>query len=365
MQTKCEQFTWILGKLAQRARVFCDGLSLAKRPFQDKEILSGDVAIIYENLMPKYERDIWQRRKIAQSKDYVYVGEFNEESFAIAKSKRSGYQVVDRNGTPAVPEFFHDLKAMPDGYFQYLLFAREGSSVNYFKPDETKSLASSKIFADNLCQGAKGYSEGLFCINYKVGTNWKAGKWGYFDINSNRVPKENFAEAYPFQGGYACVKRESDGHYELIDQNGRTVGAKSFSTEPIEISDGMWLATNRYGRKYFLGITHFGENSGFADFKKCTEGRIWAQDIEGWCCLDKLGKLQFEEHFDEAEPFSEGFAVVCKDGRWFFVDQSGKKAFDFETDDRDEINSFDEGVARIVKDSQEIYINHKGGRVFE
>ncbi len=77
--------------------------------------------------------------------------------------------------------------------------------------------------------------------------------------------------------------------------------------------------------------------------------------------IDKNGKEIIPCTFDGAESFSEGYAVVYKDGKGGVIDKSGKQVVPYKYD---MISDFSEGLAKIWTDDRLIgYINTKGKEV--
>ncbi len=77
--------------------------------------------------------------------------------------------------------------------------------------------------------------------------------------------------------------------------------------------------------------------------------------------IDKNGKEIIPCTFDDARSFSEGYAVVYKDGKGGVIDKSGKQVVPYKYD---MISDFSEGLAKIETDDGRIgFINTKGEEV--
>ncbi|PZM86489.1 MAG: hypothetical protein DLD55_05555, partial [candidate division SR1 bacterium] len=63
-----------------------------------------------------------------------------------------------------------------------------------------------------------------------------------------------------------------------------------------------------------------------------------------------------ESRYDYVSAFSEGFARVTKDGKWFVINEKGQKCFG----PYDYIDAFSEGFASVKKDGKYFFINTKG-----
>ena len=89
--------------------------------------------------------------------------------------------------------------------------------------------------------------------------------------------------------------------------------------------------------------------------------------------IDKSGKVVIEPQFDiESEwdklyrsrsgAFSEGLALVKKDGKWGFIDKNGKMVIEPQFDDA---GDFSEGIAKVEKDGKWGYLGKNGKMVIE
>lgn len=75
---------------------------------------------------------------------------------------------------------------------------------------------------------------------------------------------------------------------------------------------------------------------------------------------DASGKLKIDYIYDYAEEFSEGFALVLKDGRAYFIDRNGLAVFNSKYSVYKYIEGFSESRALIKADGKYGFINTKG-----
>ena len=74
-------------------------------------------------------------------------------------------------------------------------------------------------------------------------------------------------------------------------------------------------------------------------------------------CSSDLGKLSF----DDAKAFTEeGYAAVCRGGKWGFVDTDGELALDYAYEDAE---SFSNGLAAVCIDGKWGYIDTEGNMI--
>lgn len=76
--------------------------------------------------------------------------------------------------------------------------------------------------------------------------------------------------------------------------------------------------------------------------------------------VTKEGDLTIE--LDNALPFSEGLAPVCKDDKWGFIDKTGKVVIDYQFD---AAASFSDGMALVAKNDKTGFIDKTGNIVID
>jgi tetratricopeptide (TPR) repeat protein len=115
----------------------------------------------------------------------------------------------------------------------------------------------------------------------------RSGLFGYVGAVSPR-----FAQAQPFSGGVAWVRRPEAPAWELIDESGRVL---------IDASAG-YLAAERFA-----------------------EGLAWVSRDQrgGWIAIDQQNRVVVPAGFDDAKPFHRGLALVQRGG-WGAIDRDGR-----------------------------------------
>ncbi|MES2761142.1 MAG: WG repeat-containing protein [Bacteroidota bacterium] len=73
--------------------------------------------------------------------------------------------------------------------------------------------------------------------------------------------------------------------------------------------------------------------------------------------IDTLGTWVIQSHYDDALPFSEGFASVCKNDSCFYINKEGQKISNHYFE---EAESYKDGVAIVKKDNVYFLINRSG-----
>ncbi|WP_170880352.1 WG repeat-containing protein [Paenibacillus odorifer] len=81
-----------------------------------------------------------------------------------------------------------------------------------------------------------------------------------------------------------------------------------------------------------------------------------------WGFIDKSGKEVIALKYDWSDSFSEGLAAVEKDGQWGFIDKTGKEVIALQYNNG--ATSFSEGLA-AVDDGRNIYLDKTGKEVLD
>jgi hypothetical protein len=153
------------------------------------------------------------------------------------------------------------------------------------------------------------------------------GLYGYILHSGAEAISVRFDQATRFSEGLAAVRMKDDCGY--IDATGafrippRFESARSFSEGRAVVS-----VADSGNIKYFF--------------------------------VDKTGILIGGKGYENAGPFSEGFAPAQEHGNWFYVDESGKQAFGEESL-FDTADCFAEGLAHVSKDGHHGFIDRTGG----
>ncbi|MFA4985244.1 MAG: WG repeat-containing protein [Candidatus Brocadiia bacterium] len=210
---------------------------------------------------------------------------------------------------------------------------------------------------------AGGFSEGLAAVCDGLG-------WGYVDNKGVLVIPCKFSRAGEFHDGFAPVRvvgrdviggysveessmgtgnvsAEISGGWHYVTKSGQFAFERSFDyAEPFHEGEGKVLIDG-----YWAYLSRDGHLASYRERHPTTRPRSDAGDEPVVCC-DETGMYGFKlgdnwitaPEFTEAEEFRDGMAAVKENGRWGFIDLTGKIVVET---DFDRVESFKNGFAAV------------------
>lgn len=260
--------------------------------------------------------------------------------FPAQKDGKLGF--IDSNGTEAIPFRYRSAYGFSEG-------VAWAATDRKFGLIDTRGNAVSEPRWDDV-------------RNFRCG---RAGvrivrKWGIIDREGNVLLEPTYERFDDYAEDLACVhtSRTNDYSTAYLNLSGAVAlgpfphdGGKSFSDGLARISDGDWHRyIDRQGKvqlelpfirnkavKNRLKIDAAGDFScGLAPVSN-------AKGLSGY--IDKSGEVKIDFRFGMADPFSEGLAHVCVDGKYGYINTTGdfviKPAFDL-------AERFSEGLASVM-----------------
>jgi bifunctional DNA-binding transcriptional regulator/antitoxin component of YhaV-PrlF toxin-antitoxin module len=204
--------------------------------------------------------------------------------------------------------------------------------------------------------GVEGVVEGFNCGLAAVKTrDW----WGFLNTNGKVVIGMKFDETTIFYDGYAVAK--SGNKYIVLDTNGKEspvtghdiVGVKHFSEK---------LAPYWTTNKDFGFIDENGKIVIPAKFKSVgyfKNGLAWAKTDKLLGYINPKGEWVIKPQFEVGKEFDKeaGLARIKLDGRWGYVNRSGKITY---VSDTEWWSDFSEGLAEGREGGMRGFYNDKG-----
>lgn len=167
-------------------------------------------------------------------------------------------------------------------------------------------------------------------------------QWGFVDQRGRLIIKPQYAELPDAEA--------------LMNQLGFTPDTFTVASETIRIPASVMMDPAMSERiiqlqsSDILGFYFdFATQNGVFNRKrvpvgKFSQGRA-AVNIDGkWGFIDTTGKMVIKPQFDRVDGFADGFAPVLKEGRWFYIDRNGEDVFQKKYD---AAFGFRHGLARV------------------
>lgn len=96
---------------------------------------------------------------------------------------------------------------------------------------------------------------------------------------------------------------------------------------------------------------------GYEQVNCSSENLASVQKNGKWGFIDNSGKVVIDVQYDEVKDFHEGFAGVKKDGKWGFIDKTGQVIIDFKYD---EVTDFNQGLMAVRTNKYWSFIDKTG-----
>ncbi|BDZ84767.1 hypothetical protein Lac2_29010 [Claveliimonas bilis] len=314
------------------------------------ESICEDMAENYQNeealelLMEYYEENDYEDKAVQYLKDFTEEYPDNEKA----------------------EEWFRKLKG---SYTElYCRYEEIGEIIN-----DTMSFKEDDVYGIADAQGSEiveaGYKETFpfskdgFALVRKMD-----GKWIYIDEDgqTRKAPDEKYTNLGMFSDERAVAKK--DGKYGYLDEDMEPAGKFMWSSLTAVAEgtgagkkEGTWRLVNQdgepKGEKHYDGIIM--DENGFCSMQK----RIFVREKDTYYIVNTKGKEIGELTFEDAKAFTEdGYAAVCKDGKWGFVNEDGELVIDYTYDDA---QSFHNGYAAVKQNELWGYIDEEGTQVIK
>lgn len=177
-----------------------------------------------------------------------------------------------------------------------------------------------------------GIGDGLICCK-----DPKSGKLNYYDATGKEI-LSGYETAGKFNNGLACVKKSANGEYfDIIGTDGKNrlenvKDIKQNALKECSTNDRMFVkyddassyvmvskVTDRKGERY---ETIEGFECDDADL--FIDGAAAFEKDGKWGFVDTSGKVVIEPQYEEARSFSNGLAAVRIKGKWGFINSDNE-----------------------------------------
>ncbi len=283
---------------------------------------------------------------------YEKVSNFSE-GVAVVRFYEGAWSLIDKTGKGITPGYdnigdFSEGLAPVFSVYQWGFIDKKGEEI--IKPQYDK---------------ASRFSEGLAAVNQK-------GKWGYIDKTGKEIIKPRYDEAFDFKNNKARVKLNGRDFY--IDKRGKEISDNAQSTTTSKATNTttpagepglLWLKSSASGGKY--GLMDSATKAVlvkpiYDNVISFWEGLATVKQNGKWGFMDKTGKEIIKPKYDNARFFSEGVAAVELDKKWGFIDKTDKVVVEFEYDSA--IN-YSEGLAAVKQNGKWGYIDKTGKEIIK
>ena len=211
-----------------------------------------------------------------------------------------------------------------------------------------------------------------------TGDSYSNQKCGYIDKEGKTVVEFKYQDANEFLYGYGVVK--SGIVDSVIDKKGNELlnFTHSYSMYLGPISDNLFIVqakdtlkglaiVDKNGNVIIDGIASSGKNyDGLIQVKQvAATGNFWADGK--WGFIDETGKLVIDYQYDYAGNYVDGLAGVVKDGKYGFINKDNKYVIEptFEYGKSTTLPNYSDGLVEIYVKPTSSFYNTKGEKVFE
>ena len=288
------------------------------------------------------------------------VGDYTvRENLLPVRDANWKYGFVDTTGKLAIPLKFDDAGEFSEGLAK--VQDRSGEFLWGYTDKTGKLVIPYRyVFAYPFCEGLAAVA-----TNIEDENGMRKLKWGFIDKTGKVVIPFQFDQVVGFSEGLAAVKRGNRWGY--IDATGKEVipftfyYAQSFVNGMAAVMSTMnprtWAYIDKTGEFAITPHLLCFDVSAFYYGADLAVVRTGDNSIYGSRFINKYGMFAFRQSYEDAAPFSEGYAAVQKNGNWGFIDEKGNVVIPLEYLSA---SLFVDGLAAVKKDGKAGYINKDG-----
>ena len=320
--------------------------------------------------------------------NYDYIEDFHDGLALVSKGGKIGF--IDKMGNEVIPCIYDDKTGTASFFSEGLAFVvlgdkitaidKEGNKVFDINCDEVKDFSNGLAA---VCKDGKwGYidknGKEIIKCSYDNAFSFSEGfalvsredKYGYVDVEGNiAIPIiyewTGDSGKMQFHEGLVVVRKNDKEGYinasgeEIIPCVYQSAGIFSEGIASVQ-KEEKWGCIDKKGNIVF----GFTDEYYIAPFK---EGIAWKDSEDGYVAINSKNEVLFTCNHEIVYPFHDGFAVVSDrpdryTSRDYLIDKNGKMYF---TQTEQEINNFSEGLAIVQKNGIYGFVDKKGNSTFD
>lgn len=242
---------------------------------------------------------------------YTELGEFVNDT-VVAKDGEL-YGIGDVKGSLLIPAEYKE--ANPFSGDGYALVQKENNEWIYIDEDNQTRKVPDKEYKD------------LGMFSEKRAAASKDGVFGYLNEDMEPAGKFVWDRLTGIRNGVGAAL--DDGKWTLVDKDGKEKSKERYDGVIIDgngFCSGQKRIFVKSGKTYIIVNTkgkRVGELS-FENAKAFTEDGFAAVCIDGkWGFVNTDGELVISCTYEDAESFQNGYAAVCTEGKWGYIDSDG------------------------------------------
>lgn len=336
------KFVSLCEEIAEKDQDNTEALDALMQYYMDQDANGKAVKYLkeYVSKYPDNENAIqwFTKLKGSYSKKYCWYSDLSgiyNEYFLISQDDLWG--IADADGSEVIDPEFDEIQVFStDGY---ALAKKDGKYLYIDKKGQTRMVPDAKY------QNLGMFSSGCVCAS-------KNGKYGLLDQDMEPITKFDWNKATSIYNnvGAAC----KNGKWALIDEKGKCITDYIYDDVVVDEygfcnrqglifvkADGKYKIVNEKGKSVgkltFEDAKCFNE-SGYAAV--CNNGK--------WGYVDEDGSMMIEYSYDDAQSFSNGYAAVRKGEFWGYIDTDNNLIIDMNFTDATSFSK--EGTAVIEID---------------
>lgn len=241
---------------------------------------------------------------------YDEIKDFSGAYAVYAQNGKKG--LIGLDGKVVVEAVYDDIKF--DGRDTQMISVKDGNASFFINHNGYKTKMPEEAY------------EEISTVSQSRIVAKKNGKYGYIDKSFQKKTEFVYEEATTIYEGVGAV-RQGD-KWALINKKGEMVTEFIFDSISIN-SQGICSVNKRIGVKqgedyFFVNETGERISQQSYDMIKAFESEdMCAVCIKGkWGYIDKDENMKIACTYEDAKPFTNGYAAVCENGIWGYIDEN-------------------------------------------